>query len=547
MKPYIIISLLVLMVFVSGCLNIPCPDTSEPVCGEDGTTYKNACLAKQAGVEVKTTGACQQLPQCSDSDGGKDIFTSGTVTANGAVQSDSCVNESVVEEKSCMNNAATSERLPCPAGYACQGGKCNVVPCTDSDGGINEDTKGTVVSATGSENDECTDSNTVNEAYCDGGDIAYRQVDCETGKECRDGACVVAPCEDSDGGKDTSEAGRTSKGSISQADSCVSATSVKEYFCEGGDIDNEVMQCGSGYSCLSGECRQDRCNDSDGGKDTSQKGTTSYGNRSYTDSCYSNLAVLEYYCASDTVIDDERINCGSGKECFDGKCRNVECAENMTDVDDTDERYEIKGYDDSDELTLYTDNAVEINDKFILELYSVSGNDTTFKLYESYADYKDDDDLCSVTIEAGDHDGDFCGENTAEVSVLSANDSEDSAEVTIDEYYAVQYYSQEGTIVNWTDNPICPDDRESYDRHTSEFYPYLDTSSSGLDLDGKKFKLFSSLATIREVTDTSITFTVDGDEYEVESGDDFEYRGEDYEVALTFNDGGLFKFRVTPA
>ncbi len=42
------------------CAALPgsCPTTSSPVCGCDGITYQNACLADAAGVTVNHTGAC---------------------------------------------------------------------------------------------------------------------------------------------------------------------------------------------------------------------------------------------------------------------------------------------------------------------------------------------------------------------------------------------------------------------------------------------------------------------------------------------------------
>merc|ERR1719331_1051240 len=39
-----------------------CPMVMMPVCGKDGKTYNNACLAKCAGVEVAANGPCKQKP-----------------------------------------------------------------------------------------------------------------------------------------------------------------------------------------------------------------------------------------------------------------------------------------------------------------------------------------------------------------------------------------------------------------------------------------------------------------------------------------------------
>ncbi len=37
---------------------LPCPDVIDEVCGCNGTTYQNECIAKNAGVQSWTAGPC---------------------------------------------------------------------------------------------------------------------------------------------------------------------------------------------------------------------------------------------------------------------------------------------------------------------------------------------------------------------------------------------------------------------------------------------------------------------------------------------------------
>lgn len=39
-----------------------CPDLDEPVCGADGRTWPNACEAQQAGVAIDRDGPCDGAP-----------------------------------------------------------------------------------------------------------------------------------------------------------------------------------------------------------------------------------------------------------------------------------------------------------------------------------------------------------------------------------------------------------------------------------------------------------------------------------------------------
>ncbi|MFH0737090.1 MAG: Kazal-type serine protease inhibitor family protein [Candidatus Micrarchaeota archaeon] len=545
MRPFLVLSVVLLLAF-AGCLGPKCPDVYDPVCGSDNVTYANTCLATQANVQVKSPGACA-ADVCTDSDGGKDLFTKGSATDAQGSMADVCKDALQVTEAYCTGTKASSETIPCPSGYACSDGACIKSPCQDSDGGKIKETKGTVTSQGASLIDECSTALKVKEYFCSNDVASSEEISCGAGMECSNGACVEALCIDSDNGKATTASGNVRKGADTYADVCSGTGSVKEYFCIGKTVDSEIIPCQSGYICSDGKCARLVCTDSDSGKDIFTKGTAAYGNTTGTDNCYSTTQVLEYYCSSDSAVAVEKIACGTGKECYDGKCRTVQCVETQTDIDEEGLRYQIAAFDDADELLLRTTESVELNGGFFMKLNSVSGNDTGLRVYEDYETLKDSDTLCSLTIADGDSEDDLCGESTGVVEVISVDDSEDTAEFSIDKYYAVEYYNLEGSKSDWTDNPLCDDDEVVYDFFRAEFYPYLETSASGLDLEGKRFMLFETLVTINEVTSDSISFELDGDDITLEDGDTFDYLGEEYEAALTFNDEGLIRFQAEPS
>ncbi len=56
-----------------------CPDARDPVCGCNGVTYDNECLANDAGVNVSSRGACSTVGTCaSNVDCGRGQYCAGT-------------------------------------------------------------------------------------------------------------------------------------------------------------------------------------------------------------------------------------------------------------------------------------------------------------------------------------------------------------------------------------------------------------------------------------------------------------------------------------
>ncbi len=529
------------MLLFAGCLGGP-DCSGGPVCGEDGKTYPNSCRASDAGVNVASQGACAAA--CDDSDA-KDIFSGGGVISNGKTFTDVCKDRTAVKEYFCEGDEAKYSEIPCPAGYMCDAGKCVESPCTDSDQGSKPNEKGTTTSGSESSTDSCKDAGTVTEYYCDDAQIKSKTMDCAAGFTCSDGACQEGTCSDSDGGEDKMTAGTVTKGDVSQSDKCSGDTAVTEYYCSNNDIKSRYTACGTGYKCDSGKCVElPKCADSDNGKDKFEKGTVTTPSQTYLDDCYSSTQVLEYYCDGDDV-ENEKISCGSGYECKLGKCTELECEKDVDNFDNRDIRFEMNDYS-SETIVMYVGNIIELDDDLILRLYSVSGNDSVWRLYLDYDDYLDGDMECSETIEEGNTENDMCGENTGDIEVVTVDDTDDFVEVTLDDFFVVQYYDEQGSLADWTDKSSCPDDEVLYAEYESFFHPYIDTESSGLNLDGYDFMLFNESAELisLDVGDETIEFELDGDNFELEDGDNFEYQDVDYQIRLYFNDVGLYRMLV---
>jgi hypothetical protein len=543
---YIVIGLFVFALIAGGVLAavllLPKPCTGAgPVCGTDGKTYDSSCLAQSAGVMVKSNGSC--IIGCIDSDGGRDIFVAGSASKGGSVIDDGCFGKSDVLEAFCSGNVLTSTTFPCPAGYECSGGACIKASCFDSDGGQVKAVQGSVLFGSTNATDECVSTTKVKEYYCNNGALASADLDCDAGSSCVNGACVVNPCSDSDGGKDTTVAGIVTKGSDRFTDKCDGA-SVLEYYCDNGDVKSQDITCPSGSSCDQGRCLEVVCTDSDSGMDQFTKGTTSFGQTTYQDSCYSNLSVLEYYCSSNKSIGTTTISCGSGNECQDGRCKAATCVSAKRNLDTTDEEMLVQDFGSSDEFTLEKDGIVRINNGYILELYSIVGNMSYFRLYNGISAYRDNDYLCSMPLVIGNSTTTMCSKRINKLKVTDVASDESASTLQISGYYVTEYFSEDGQITDWTDSPACQEDVIIYNSFVAEFFPSIDTSSTYFNLAGESFRFLDGNATLRQVTSSSIRFLADGTTYDLSDGEAFTYKGQRYVTSLTFISQGLTKMEI---
>ncbi|MEK6978758.1 MAG: hypothetical protein AABW86_00915 [Candidatus Micrarchaeota archaeon] len=237
---------------------------------------------------------------------------------NGTVVVDYCLGSTAVLEYHIIptSKQLTSTQMPCKAGTVCYDGACMFpneakalekdadptvqvsASCTDSDNGQNTEVSGTMDylfkqggwSYAHTFKDQCADSGSVLERYCDSGKGKNITLSCATGSSCSNGACVkssipapsvsasssvpgsiVDPavetpvsCTDSDGGKNNLIAGSVNyaftKGAqsytVNLVDKCINDNvNVSENYCDSKNKAHTIsLPCEAGSSCVSGAC-----------------------------------------------------------------------------------------------------------------------------------------------------------------------------------------------------------------------------------------------------------------------------------------------------
>jgi hypothetical protein len=279
------------------------------------------------------------IEKCLDSDNGEfpDVF--GSVEWRGEVKEDYCDGNDV-KEFSCSPDVFFGGEFSSPiilssrfCGYGCESGRClTELDCIDSDG-LDYYTRGTLVDAYGSFEDSCLDGKTVIEYYCEeleGKMLAKpKQVMCDG--ECDDGRCVesekvVEVCEEFfDDGVRTVEYMDEIYSSY-----CLSADTLKEYFCKEGKVESVINSCDNG-KCIDGDCVIDvdvPKDDLDENPCKEFRGEGDYrhfvekvtlGGKTYESYCKSESEVFRYYCFGPELASGV-VNCPSSEVCSDWKC-----------------------------------------------------------------------------------------------------------------------------------------------------------------------------------------------------------------------------------
>jgi hypothetical protein len=273
---------------------------------------------------------------CTDSDGGENIFETGTCTRkveNSSIPlTDFCETENKVREYYCGKNAQNEpdcqyKVLDCPEGYACQNGKCIQLECQDSDNGKNKFVAGECFEKeTGQRfRDYCLNKDYLNEYFCQKGKCEGEQLKCDDGQECYKGACLNLSCEEVPGEKKCIEKiGNEIKAVFSYH--CFMEDRVVEYHCDGEKCKEEIKVCPPGTECKNGECvaKEKKCIDSDGGENKEIAGSCTDSSGTFEDECLDKETVKEYFC-EENQCQFKSIKCNQNQKCEGGKCVNLIC------------------------------------------------------------------------------------------------------------------------------------------------------------------------------------------------------------------------------
>lgn len=313
----------------------------------------------------------------------------GTVWSwsQGNVVLDYCADDDSIRHITCDEDGIEKQDItPCPEDQICANGMCGVMACFDDDPENNVFIKGSVTVTTGigsiSITDNCVSKDTVHETVCDSAapkGYVWKMKECPEDYECQNGTCVEGvackplECKDDDPQNDPTLLG-TINYTCEAKDGVIFEQKLSDYclgfpldfpgtegillydlgvelYCEDNKVKSEIVKCPSGMICLHNSCEEyipSVCEDSDGGLNTSEYGTSTltitllddYGMvpLSQNDFCMNQNELVELYCQSESgPIAWKKLDCGDNKSCIGGKC--IACTDSDPDNDP-----EILGY-----------------------------------------------------------------------------------------------------------------------------------------------------------------------------------------------------------
>lgn len=219
--------------------------SSSSKCGQ--IEYYCTDQSKCGGSSPTTTTTIQG---CSDSDG-KNYNVKGTTCNTQYCFEDRCVEagfvgQEKVEEGYCSSGTLKTEEVFCPSGY-CSNGACTSGTCSETDGGIDYTTKGSVTLDSVTKTDQCFSEggNQLTEWYCSSGSMLSKAVDCTqvvgSGYKCLDGRCVS-------GGQTTTTKITTTKVTTTHTTYPTTTITTTTVQC------SQDSQCPTGWTCKNNVC-----------------------------------------------------------------------------------------------------------------------------------------------------------------------------------------------------------------------------------------------------------------------------------------------------
>lgn len=228
--------------------------TATVQCGANKTCSDGKCAEAVAPPPQNET----PVPQagCSGMTA-PDVYRKDSITVNGVVYEDSCVDYKTVKDYYCTGETYQALNNQCPSGHACSAGACYRLAynCSETDGGNDTSKRGKTTVYKGmittfEEFDECVDEGKVKEYSCfEDGTYAESEVECGSGLKCLGGRCLKSSCEETDGGLNIYKYGVVTVDGDDYEDECINSHNILEYFCYGDSVDSDYRDCGKGYIC----------------------------------------------------------------------------------------------------------------------------------------------------------------------------------------------------------------------------------------------------------------------------------------------------------